>query len=226
MSHLPLKSQALAVDPWRRCRQWLEVMLLFVVPPVVIASAQATRVLGPALAAMVLLGITLLWTTPGFRWRSLVRGGLAGNWPLILAFSVITALIATTLVLWLHPDNFLFLPRNKPALWALVLVLYPVLSAVPQELFFRVLFFERYGSLFPTAWSAVVCNAACFGLAHLFYANWPAVVLSTLGGAVFAWAYLEKRSFALAAVLHTLGGLIIFTSGMGFYFYTGAIGHV
>lgn len=226
MSSLPPRTSAIALDPQRRFRAWLEVVTLFIVPPVLIASAQATHLLGAAMVGMVLLGITLLSTTPGFRWRSLLPTGVGENWPLILAFSLATAVIAIALVLWLRPENFLFLPRNMPALWLLVVVLYPLLSALPQELFYRVLFFERYGALFPNARLAIVCNAACFGLAHLFYANWPAVVLSTLGGAVFAWAYLEKRSFALATALHALGGLIIFTSGMGLYFYAGAIGRL
>jgi hypothetical protein len=45
-------------------------------------------------------------------------------------------------------------------------------------------------------------------------------------GTVFAWAYVSQRSFALACVLQAIGGLIIFTSGLGIYFYHGAIGTV
>ena len=135
-----------------------------------------------------------------------------------------TALISAALVLWLLPERLLFLPREQTELWLKILVLYPLLSAIPQELFYRTLFFERYGALFPDRRWAIAVNAGCFGLAHLFYANWVAVILTTVGGAIFAWAYAEKRSFGLACVLHAIGGLIIFTSGLDLFFYHGAVG--
>jgi len=103
-------------------------------------------------------------------------------------------------------------------------LLYPLFSALPQELIFRVLFVERYAGLFPNkAWTVAV-NAACFGLAHLFYGNWIAPLLSALGGLVFAWAYVYRRSFPYAVLLHAVAGQIIFTSGLGIFFYHGAIG--
>ena len=122
------------------------------------------------------------------------------------------------------PDQLLILPRERTELWLTILVLYPLLSAIPQELFYRALFFERYGRLFPGRPWAIAVNAGCFGLAHLFFANWPAVLLATAGGAVFAWAYAEKRSFVFACVLHSIGGLIVFTAGLGLLFYHGAVG--
>ena len=76
--------------------------------------------------------------------------------------------------------------------------LYPLLSALPQELVFRPLFFRRYGHLFPDGRIALLANGALFGLAHLMFWNWPAVLLSTAGGLIFAHAYARRGSFALA----------------------------
>jgi CAAX protease family protein len=210
----------------RRLRLWAELAVLFGVLPVVMAVAAAHEFLGEALVGMAVLAVLLLAITPGFRWRSLLEGRMGGKLKVIVGFAVATAVIATALVLWLQPDRFLNLPLTRPQLWLVILVVYPLVSAVPQEIIYRVLFFERYGALFPDPRVGIALNAACFGLAHLFYANWLAVVLTTGGGAVFAWAYVSQRSFVLACVLHAIGGLIIFTSGLGVYFYHGAIGTV
>ena len=66
-------------------------------------------------------------------------------------------------------------------------------------------------------------NGACFGLAHLFLMNWLAVVLSGIGGVVFAYAYHLRQSFLLACLLHVLAGQILFTTGAGIFFYHGAV---
>ena len=48
------------------------------------------------------------------------------------------------------PGQAFALPRRAPGLWLAILALYPLLSAAPQEILFRVLFFRRYGALFPS----------------------------------------------------------------------------
>ena len=219
-------SKTIAAAGPRPLRLWLEWTLLFVVFPVVMATANRPELFGKLLIVITLAGIGLLAITPGFRWRDLRAGGLVGDWRTVGVFTVATVAICTALVVWLMPERLLFLPREQTELWLKILVLYPLLSAVPQELFYRTLFFERYGALFPDHRWAIAVNAGCFGLAHLFYANGVAVILTTVGGGVFAWAYAEKRSFGLACVLHAIGGLIVFTSGLGLFFYHGAIGRM
>ena len=63
--------------------------------------------------------------------------------------AAVTAVVAGLLVWLLVPGQALALPRRAPGLWVAILALYPFLSALPQELIFRVLFFRRYGGLFP-----------------------------------------------------------------------------
>lgn len=221
----PLTKTA-AADQRRALRLWVEAALLFAVFPVVMATAGRPDLFVKLLIVITLAGIGLLAMTPGFRWRDLLAGGLICDWRVVAVFTLGTAVISATLALWLLPERFLFLPQERTELWLRILVLYPLLSALPQELFYRALFFERYGSLFPDRRWAIAINAGCFGMAHLFYANWPAVILTTVGGAIFAWAYADRRSFGLACVLHTIGGLIIFTSGLGLFFYHGAVGQL
>ena len=106
----------------------------------------------------------------------------------------------------------------------MIMVAYPILSAWPQEFIYRSLFFERYGGLFPTATIAIVANGLAFGIGHLFYMNPVTIAMTAAGGAFMGWAYLRNRSMLFAWVLHAIAGNIIFTAGLGIFFYHGAIG--
>jgi membrane protease YdiL (CAAX protease family) len=46
-------------------------------------------------------------------------------------------------------------------------------------------------------------------------------VLSFFGGLIFAWRYLRTNSFWAVALEHALYGNLIFTIGLGVYFFTG-----
>ena len=76
-------------------------------------------------------------------------------------------------------------------------------------------FFARYRMLFGSRRTAIGVNALAFGLADLFYWNWPAIVPTTIGGAVFARAYAETGSFAYACLLHAVAGRALFATGLG-----------
>ncbi|MGB0629610.1 MAG: CPBP family intramembrane glutamic endopeptidase [Alphaproteobacteria bacterium] len=122
------------------------------------------------------------------------------------------------------PERILSFPRHSPDRFLLVIALYPFLSVLGQEIAYRLLFFERYGGLFQNRTVAIVASALVFAAAHAFYQNWVAAILSFGGGLVFAWSYVRTSSFLLLWILHSLVGQILFASGLGVYFYHGAIG--
>lgn len=155
----------------------------------------------------------------------LLRGPVFGEWRIILIFTAITALFSILIVQALIPQQFLSMPTYRPGLWLMIMLLYPILSAFPQEIIFRSLFFERYGALFPNANVAIVMNGVVFALGHLFFFNWVTILMTGIGGAIMGWAYLRNRTIGLPLVLHGVAGQIIFTVGLGIYFYHGAIGH-
>ena len=70
----------------------------------------------------------------------------------------------------------------------------------------------------------IVINALLFGWAHMLYGNWLAIVLSGIGGALFMDTYLRTRSVRLVCIEHALYGNLIFTIGLGEYFYSGWAG--
>jgi membrane protease YdiL (CAAX protease family) len=209
----------------RRGEPWLavEFATLYLGAPLLLALAAPADWLWPVLFGLTAVALLLLALTPGFAWGELARGWTVIDWRTVAAVAAATAAASALLVWWLVPGQALWLPRRATGLWLAILALYPLLSALPQELIFRVLFFRRYGALFPSRGAAVFASAATFALAHLFFWNWVALALTLAGGVIFALGYLG-RGFALALVLHAVCGWIVFTSGLGRYFYHGAIG--
>jgi hypothetical protein len=122
-----------------------------------------------------------------------------------------------------QPQKLFAFPRANPPLWAAVMVLYPLLSAYPQEVIFRTFLFHRYRFLFPGRNTRIVGSALAFGLAHLFFANWLAPTLSALGGFLIAVTYAGTASTLQASIVHGLWGNLVFTIGLGRFFYGGAI---
>ncbi|WP_118133213.1 CPBP family intramembrane glutamic endopeptidase [Oceanicella sp. SM1341] len=206
--------------PWPR---WIEFLGLFVAAPMVLAFALPPSAMWSVLGGTTVLGICLLFLTPGFEVRALFRGGLLRHWRFVLLYTVATTAVALLWIWLVRPSSMFSFPRYAPDRWLMVMALYPFLSALPQELLFRALYFRRYGHLIPHGGAGIVVNGAIFAAAHLMYWNVPAVALTFLGGCIYAWAYERKGSFPLAFVLHSLGGQIMFTTGMGTFFYHGAV---
>ena len=100
----------------------------------------------------------------------------------------------------------------------MIILIYPILSVIPQEIIFRVLFFERYSCIFNQKILSLVINSVIFAYAHLVFNNPHAVIITLLTSPIFAYAYL-KKSFYTCLLVHSFGGQIVFTYGLGKYFF-------
>lgn len=143
--------------------------------------------------------------------------------PGVLTVFVVGGLLVAGVSAVFYSTHFFTLPWQTPGTWSVVMLLYPFLAALPQEIIFRAFFFARYGDLFSTPVALVVVNGLSFGLAHLLYGNWTALILSTLGGWLFAYRYHRTRSLCIVALEHGLWGDLLFTLGIGWYLYSGSI---
>jgi uncharacterized protein len=128
-----------------------------------------------------------------------------------------------------YPQSFLTFPRYNTPLWLLVMVFYPLISVTTQELIYRVLYFNRYARAMNGASGlAIAVNAALFaGMHAILFAyrstpfHWEAVTISFIGGLLFAYRFTRTRSFPAVALEHALYGDLIFTIGLGRFFFTG-----
>jgi membrane protease YdiL (CAAX protease family) len=198
-----------------------EFILFFVVLPVVLALAMPHHWMFPVLFAMTAAGAWLLGRTEGFAWRELWRGWRAIDWRLVAGFALAVLIVSAGVVEALVPGAFLGLIRSHPVFYGVIVVLYPILSALPQEVLFRVLYFRRYGRLLPHGPAGLALNGVVFSLAHLMFWSWVVTLMTFVGGIIFAWAYERRGSFALAVTLHAVAGWILFGAGLGTFFYLG-----
>ncbi|MGZ3216050.1 CPBP family intramembrane glutamic endopeptidase [Paracoccus sp. T5] len=201
---------------------WVEFAALYLGAPLAIALFLPPDRLFTALAIFSLAGMGLLWLTGGFRWRVLVRGWRRmPGWEL-LAIAVATAAAGWLILSLTRPEALFALPLHRPQMLLVIWAFYPLVSALPQELIFRPLFFHRYGAILPQGRAAIALNAAIFAFAHLMYWSWIVALMTFVGGWIFARAYL-RHGFPAAWALHALAGNILFAVGMGAYFYTGNV---
>ncbi|MCG6111713.1 MAG: CPBP family glutamic-type intramembrane protease [Paracoccus sp.] len=209
-----------AVAPHR----WLKVEFaaLYIGAPLAIALFLPGDALFTALAVFSLAGMALLWLTGGFRWRVLVRRWRRMPWREVAGIALATALASWIILTLTRPEALFVIIRNRPEFLLVIWTLYPILSALPQELIFRPLFFHRYGAILPQGRAAIALNAAIFSFAHLMFWSWIVAIMTFIGGWIFARAYL-RHGFPAAFVLHAVAGNILFAMGMGLYFYTGNV---
>ena len=198
--------------------RYVELIIFFIVIPLVLVIYLPPKAMYPVLSISTLLGLILLHFTKGFLWRNLL--GKIHFVP-VISLSLITFIFSSLLCWIILPERLWSIILTAPYMLIAIAILYPLLLVVPQELIYRVLFFERYGNLFKNQSHAVFVNAVLFSFAHLMY--WHIVVwLATfIGSFIFSYAYLKPRGFVQTCALHSLAGVAIFASGLGWLFFSG-----
>ena len=151
-----------------------------------------------------------------FSWR----GILPQLVPVLLRDAILLILLG--LAVRIFAPEFLFsLVRRQPAFWAMIMLLYPLLSVCPQEFLYRAFFFQRYQPLFGSGRGMIAASSLAFSFVHIIFGNWLAVGLCVLGGLLFSLTYHRSGSLLLASIDHALFGNFIFTIGLGQFFHHG-----
>lgn len=205
-------------------RTWLaaEYLLIFFAA---VGLYILARLPGGPIPPLVLAGVAVLLhlrRRPGFDRRNLLRAGaLRPELRQITLLWAAASVVMAAGVAWLDRDRLFDLPRHQPALWAAIVVFYPIASVYPQELLFRAFLLHRYEEVFGAGRAAAAASAAAFGFAHLLFGNALSVVATLVGGYLFARRYQRTRSLLTVSVEHALYGVTIFTVGLGHLFYHG-----
>jgi len=193
---------------------WSEMAIVYTGVPVVLWCYPGPRLL--VLAIWAVCGVCLIYLLRGRSFdRRLLHAWAAANWTaLFCRGAVIIGLLAVYTVVF-EPQHFARLVREDTARWALLMLLYPVLSVLPQELIYRAFFFHRYRALFASERSMVLANAAFFAFGHIIFRNGAAVAVSFAVGLLWAGTYLRSRSLPAVTIEHALYGNLAFTLGLG-----------
>jgi membrane protease YdiL (CAAX protease family) len=206
-------------------RRWLEMLVLFLGLPLAMAVVVYRGHVPLFMALLPVLGlmVILMAADRTFSMRSALNRGF-GLRELLLILTLF-AVLGGGLATWVYaqaPARFLSLPLARPRIWAFVMIAYPIISVVTQEIIYRVFFFHRYRLLFTRLPAlGILINSLLFAFGHIMFWNWPSIILTFFGSLIFAWRYLRTDSFWAVALEHSLYGNLVFTIGLGTYFFTG-----
>ena len=198
--------------------RWFEFTLIFVSLPLLgfFLRAYLANWLIPALIILMIVCGMLLLSDPHFkRFRLTSLGQFSAVKRRLFSFFFLGALFSGMFYGIMNQENWFSLPRNSFNDWLMLLLLYPILSVMPQELIFRTYFFHRYKRIMPSKTVRIIVSASVFALAHIVYANVLAVLLAFLGGLLFSYTYAQSRSTFVCVIEHSLWGLWMFTLGLG-----------
>ena len=200
-----------------------EFVILFVGVPLLVFYRVLPNLPIPYVLAAALGAFLVLHHSSSFDSARLISlHGVGARLPSLLLRDVILLGSLALAVRFFAPELLFSFVKRSPGFWALVMVLYPLLSVYPQELIYRGFVFHRYEALFGSGWGMLLASALAFGFVHIIFGNWLAVVLSTIGGLLFACTYQHSGSLLLTCVEHALFGDFIFTIGLGHFFYHGS----
>ena len=155
-----------------------------------------------------------LWKWEAVTWENMK--------PILIRF-VFASIGMLAFIYLVDPERMFAFVKERPQIIPLLLVMYPLLSALPQEFIFCSFFFERYKKFFPTDKIMIFASALVFAYAHVLYINPVAPSLSFIAGIIFAMTYAKTKSLALVTIEHGLYGNVLFLVGLGWYFYGGAV---
>ncbi len=128
---------------------------------------------------------------------------------------LIIAILTSLYVYFTNASDLFIVMRENPWLWIRILFFYSIFSVYPQELIYRTFYFKRYETLFKNKKQFLFINAIVFSLAHLFFKRTLVIVLTFLGGLLFAFTYKKTKSTVLVSIEHAIYGCWLFTVGMG-----------
>lgn len=205
------------------------VLLFFAVPcAFYLLGPESVRIIIPVLMVIALYCLWQLLRDRAVDSASLFSLEVLGRQlkPIILRF-VIGGLCLSGIVYLTAPDKFLALPKSNLELWFAIILLYPLLSVLPQELIYRTFLFQRYSSLIRgNPIHMIIMSAVLFSLAHLVFNNWQALVLTAIGGLMLAYTYHRSKSVICVSFEHAIWGNLSFTIGLGEYFSGGTIANM
>ncbi|MDR3425415.1 MAG: CPBP family glutamic-type intramembrane protease [Alphaproteobacteria bacterium] len=207
----------------RRMFLAFECAVLFVLMPMLVYRHPTRLDVHLGLLLVAVYAAVILNKTPGFSWREAWRGRrlTAREVKLIAARFIVSTFGIFLLTRLIEPRGVFSFPTQRPVFWLIVMILYPFLSALPQEMVFRCFFFRRYAALFPHKGAMLFASAFVFGFTHIVFHNPISPILSFICGFFLAASYLAHDSLKKAAIEHALYGDMVFTVGLGYYFLVG-----
>ena len=193
----------------------LEFFFIFLALPSTIFFFDSTIIIFATLYLVFILSLVILYFDKTFLLVSLKK---KIDWKFVSIFTVSFICLGFIYILLIDKSLLFYFPKTNFKLWLLVMFVYPFLSVIPQEVVYRVFFFQRYFPKNNNFFFLIILNLIVFSYGHIVFNNIHAILITAIVSPIFTFAYLRK-SFLTVVILHSLGGQVIFTLGLGKYFY-------
>lgn len=193
----------------------IELLLLFVIYPIVLSIPNITliKIIYTVLVALYVFYLTYKYRRIVFKLRKQIQPHQF--WKSTL-FKLLAISIASVAYLYIVNPELVFNPiKTNISLWIKMLLVYAFISVVPQEYIYRVFFFGRYRKLFNNHKLLIAANVFTFSLAHLFFHNALVILMTLIGGLLFAITYSKTKSLLWVSAEHAIYGGWLFTAGLG-----------
>lgn len=201
-----------------------ELLILFIVVPLLFAF----DIFGIPL--MLILTITGILVFLFLRYDDNFDNTQFKNWKkgktqlkhILLLFGI-SAIFMLVLIYFIDKERMFFLVRRMPWLLLIISIFYPVFSVLPQSLIYRSLFFHRYNRLFKNETLKIILSGLFFSLGHVLYKNILVLALAFVAGVIFAYHYSKTKSLTVNVFEHSVYGVWLFASGLGYFFVSGMV---
>ncbi len=193
----------------------IELAVLFVLIPILLTLNWSIRGrIGIAILGFVYV-LILMFTIERPHFKKVSRKVIGQFIRVTLVKFVFIAIGLVAFMYVTNPDKLFYVVLERPKVWLFFIGVYTVFSVIPQEILYRTFFFQRYGALFKNTKLLIFFNALIFSLGHLFFANTLVMIITFIGGLLFALTYQKTKSTLLVIVEHTIYGCWLYTVGMG-----------
>lgn len=169
--------------------------------------------------AMLICLVYLLWDKKFDNRRLLGFGKVKLIWKGLVLRVILCAVLLLVLCRIFYPEMLFAFLKYNPKIWAVVFVLYPLLSALPQELIYRSFMFQRYTAIFGNNWGLITASSVAFAFLHIIYLNWIAIVFTLVAGFIFSINYKKTGCLIPVTIEHGIYGNLLFTIGFGMFFF-------
>ncbi|RCS26062.1 CPBP family intramembrane metalloprotease [Polaribacter sp. WD7] len=203
-------------DNYKKKYQFLEILLLFVVTPIV-------------LTLPILIGFKITYLLLGVLyivWISITKKSVKKEKTitlkrlllLIVGRFFIIAISTAAFIFFKDKSSLFSVMLNKPMLWIKFSGIYIVFSVIPQELIYRSFFVKRYRNFIKNKKVFIILNSILFSFAHIWFQSWVVLIFTFIGSLFFIDTYLKTRSIWLVILEHSLYGVWLYTVGYGALF--------
>ena len=201
---------------------WLIIEFIFLFFGVPLLILFNTRIVHPSAIILPILIAVFIYLNrqPYFHFKDFIKFNINKNYlKRHVLFVIIISLVLLLGVYLFDRENLFNLPKGNLFIWIALCIFYPLFSAFGQEIIYRVFLYYRYRNIFKNQRLYILASAITFSFVHIVYYSHISIILTLFLGIYLAAIYLKTKSVLLTSLIHGFLGNVIFTIGLGSYFW-------